>query len=90
MFCHLGDVLCIEDGVQDGVTIRIRFEWKRFKDVADVLCKKGLWIKLRGLVYKMYIKNALVMLQNAGTRYKEIGVHSNKNASNDMWQDTEG
>ena len=39
------------------MTARIRAGCKRFKDVAGVLCKKGLSVKLRGFVDKMYIKS---------------------------------
>ena len=30
------------------------------------------------------------VLANRGKRYKENGIYPNKNALNDMWQDTEG
>ena len=53
------DVLCTEGGIQEAVTARVRAGWKIFKDVADVLCKKGLSVKLRGLEYKIYIKSAM-------------------------------
>ena len=47
IFCQLGSFLCREGGVQKAVTPRIRAGWDRFKDVADMLCKKGLLVKLR-------------------------------------------
>ena len=60
MFCCLRDVLCTDGGVQEAVIAQIRARWKRFKDVADVLQnKKTSWAKLRGLVYKMYIRSAI-------------------------------
>ena len=59
MLCCLGDVLCTENGVQKAVTPGIRTGWKRFKDVAAVLCKKKLLVKWRELVYKMYIRSAM-------------------------------
>ena len=57
MFCYLGNVLCTEGGIQEVVTKRVRTGWKRFKDVASVLCKKSLLVKLREVIYKMYIKS---------------------------------
>ena len=51
---------CTEGRVQEAVTTRIRAGWKRFKDVATVLCKKGLSINLRGLLYKMDIRSAVI------------------------------
>ena len=55
----LGDIVCTESGVQEAVTTRITDRWKRFKDVKGILCKESLWVKLRGLVYKMYIQSAM-------------------------------
>ena len=45
-----------------------------FMDVAGVLCKKGLSLNLWGFVYKMYIKNGLI-LANKDKQYKENGVY---------------
>ena len=85
--------MCIEDKVQKAVIAKIRAVWKRFKNVAGTVCKKGLSMKLRGLVYKMYIRSAMSYWAKCwpvkGKQYKENGVHSNENALNDMWQDTE-
>ena len=38
MFRYLGNALCTEDEVQKTETARIIAGWKRFKDVAKVLC----------------------------------------------------
>ena len=39
----------------------------------------------------MYIKKATSYEQSTGQKlYKESGIHTNKNALNDMWQNTEG
>ena len=37
-FSHLGDVLSSGGVVQDDVTVRIRWRWKKFKDIPGVLC----------------------------------------------------
>ena len=40
--------------------MKITARWKKFKDVAGLLCKKGLSVKFGGVVvYKMYIRNAM-------------------------------
>ena len=59
MLCYLVDVLCTEGDVQEAVTLKIRAWWKRFNDVSSVLCKESLSIKLKGLVYKIYIRSAM-------------------------------
>ena len=58
-FCYLGDVLSTEGGVQGTVTARIRAGWKRFKDISAVLCTNSLSLKLRGLLYKIYVRSAM-------------------------------
>ena len=39
-FSYLGDVLSSEGGVQEAVTARVRFGWKKFKDVASIMCER--------------------------------------------------
>ena len=53
------DVLCIESGVQETVTAKVRAGLKTVKDVAGVLCKNSLSIMFRGLVYKMYTRSTI-------------------------------
>ena len=55
MFCYLENVLWAKSGISEAVAARIRARCKRFKNVTCVLCKKGLLVKLRRLVYKIYI-----------------------------------
>ena len=38
-FSYLGDVLSFERRVQEAVTTKTRSGWKKFKDIASVLCK---------------------------------------------------
>ena len=47
-FCYLGDVLITEGGVQGAVVARIRAGWKKFKEVAKVLCMRGLVTEVEG------------------------------------------
>ena len=58
-FCYLGDVLSTEGGVQGAVVARIRAGWKKFKDVAKVLCMRGLSLKLKGTLYKSCVRSAM-------------------------------
>ena len=37
---------------------RKRCGWKKFKDIATVLCKTVMPLQLRGSMYKCYIKSA--------------------------------
>ena len=56
---YLGDVLSSERGVQEIISAIVRCEWKKFKDIANALCKRVLSLKLRGSMYKSYVRNAL-------------------------------
>jgi hypothetical protein len=58
-FCYLGDVLSTEGGVQGAVVARIRAGWKKFKEVAKVLCMRGLSLKLKGVLYKSCVRSVM-------------------------------
>ena len=51
-FCYLGDMLNSEVSVQDAVTARLRVGWEKFKDLSSVLCKKGVPLRMKEIVYK--------------------------------------
>ena len=41
------------------VTERLRASWKKFRDVGSLLCKMGLSLKLKGILYKVYVQSVL-------------------------------
>ena len=45
--------------MQKTVTARIRCGWKKFKDIASVLSKRVVSLKLRGSMYNGCVKSAL-------------------------------
>ena len=55
MFCYLENVLWAKDEISEAAAARMRALRNRFKNVTCVLCKKGLLVKLRRLVYKIYM-----------------------------------
>ena len=58
-FSYLGDVIGTEGGAQEAVTSRIRSVWKKFKEVSNVICGRSISLKVRGTLYKSYVRNAL-------------------------------
>ena len=58
-FSYLGDVISTEGGAQEAVTSRIRLVWKKFKEVSNVICGRSMSLKVRGALYKIYVRNAL-------------------------------
>ena len=57
-FSYLGDVISTEGGVQEPVTSRIRSALKKFKEVSNVICERSISLKVRGTLYKSYVRNA--------------------------------
>ena len=57
-FSYLGDVISTEGGAQEVVTSRIRPAWIKFKEVSNVICGRSISLKVRGTLYKSYVRNA--------------------------------
>ena len=55
----LRDIFHIEFRVPQTVTARIRGGWKKFRDLGSLLCKEGLSLKLRDILYKVYVRSVL-------------------------------
>ena len=45
-FLYLWDVLSFEGGVHKAVTARIRSGWKKFNEIASVLCKRAVSLRV--------------------------------------------
>ena len=58
-FSYLGDVISTEGGAQEAVTSRTRSAGKKFKEVSNVICGRSISLKVRGTLYKSYVRNAL-------------------------------
>ena len=58
-FCYLGDMLNSEESVHDTVIAKLRVGWEKFKDLSSVLCKKGVSLRMKGIVYEACVRSAL-------------------------------
>ena len=58
-FCYLGDMLNSEVSVQNAVIARLRVGWGKFKDLLSALCKKGVSLRMKGIVYKACVRSAV-------------------------------
>ena len=58
-FSYLGNVISTERGAQEAVTSRIRSAWRKFKEVSNVICGRSISLKVRGTLYKSYVRNDL-------------------------------
>ena len=57
-FSYLGDVISTKGGAQEAATSRIRSAWKKFREVSNVICGRSISLKVRGTLYKSYVRNA--------------------------------
>ena len=58
-FSYLRYVLSAEGGAQEAVTSRIRSTWKKFRDISSAICRKSMLLKVKGILYKSYVRSAL-------------------------------
>ena len=58
-FSYLGDVISTEGGAQEAVTSRIRSAWKKLKEVSNIIYGRSISLKVRGTLYKSYVRNTL-------------------------------
>ena len=54
-FCYLGDVLNGEGGSNMASIIRVRSDWKKFRELSGVLTNKKVALRLKGRVYAAYV-----------------------------------
>jgi hypothetical protein len=59
-FCYLGHVLEAEGGVQGAVRQRIRTAWLNWKKLSPVLMQKGLSLRLKGQLYALTVRSAML------------------------------
>ena len=53
------DVFSMEGGEPEAVTSRIRSGWKKYKEIFGVLCKKGISLRIKEILYQSYVMSAL-------------------------------
>jgi hypothetical protein len=59
-FCYLGDVLECNGGSSAAVTARIRRAWMKWRELAPVLLGPVTPFHLKGLMYRMCVRSALI------------------------------
>ena len=59
-FCYLGDMIGAGGGAEDAVRCRIRCAWGKFNELAPMLTKRGLSLKVKGNLYDLYVRRVLV------------------------------
>jgi hypothetical protein len=59
-FCYLGDMIGAGGGSEEAVRCRIRCAWAKFNELAPMLTKRGLSLKMKGDLYVLYVRTVLV------------------------------
>ena len=50
-FCYLGDMLGAAGGCGEASRIRVRGAWGQFKELAELLTRRGISLRQKGRVY---------------------------------------
>ena len=59
-FTHLGDRVRAGGGCEATVTARTRCEWVKFMECGVLLCGKRFPLRLKGAVYRSYVRSAML------------------------------
>ena len=51
-FCYLGDVISADGGADSAVVARVQSAWKKFRELSQILTRKGASLLLKGKVYR--------------------------------------
>ena len=55
-FCYLGDMIGAGGGSEEAVMCRIRCARVKFNELAALLAKRGLSLKMKGNLYDTYVR----------------------------------
>jgi len=58
-FCCLGALICAGGEAEETSGARVRCAWVRFKELAPVLTSRGASLKVKGKVYRAYIRSVM-------------------------------
>ena len=59
-FCYLGDMIGAGGGSEEAVRCRIRCAWGKFNELAPMLTKRGLSLRMKGNLYDLYVRKVLI------------------------------
>ena len=50
-FCYLGDMIGSGSGVEETSQTRVRCAWAKFRELSQILTKRGVTLKIKGKLY---------------------------------------
>ena len=58
-FVYLCDILNDTGGVEQVVAARVRTAWMKFRELGEILCMRGAYLRMKDVVYKACICSML-------------------------------
>ena len=58
-FCYLGDMIGAGGGVEEATRTRIKCAWDKFRELAPILTKRGVSLKIKGKIFKICVQRVL-------------------------------
>ena len=59
-FCYLGDTLNREGGSRLASIPRLRYGWKKFRELSSILTSKNVALRLKGKVYGACVQSSMI------------------------------
>ena len=59
-FCYLGDMIGAGGGVEEATRTRVKCAWGKFRELAPILTKRGVSLKIKGKIFKICVQRVLV------------------------------
>ena len=59
-FCYLGDMIGSGGGVEQTSRTRVRCAWVKFRELSQILTKRGVSLKIKGKLYNTCVQRVLV------------------------------
>ena len=59
-FCYLGDMLNGEGGSSLASILRVRCDWKKFRELSGILTNKKVALRLKGKVYWACVHSSVI------------------------------
>ena len=71
--CYLGDMLSQEGGCEHAILKRIQTDWLKFRELSDLLIRKGMSLRSKGIIYTTCIRPAMLYdSETWATRIEDI------------------
>jgi len=71
-FCYLGDMIGVGGDVEANSIMRVKCNWKKFRELLPLLTMKGLSLHLKGSLYAACVRSVMYGSKMWNTREEDI------------------